>query len=354
VAIQSFGGTLSSSFTGKKALVTGGTGTIGREIVRQLLQGDVERVHIFSRSEHEQFLLQHELEASSASRIKYMLGDVRDLVRVSAAAEGVDLIFHAAAMKHVPACEFNPHEAAQINVQGTQNVVEAGLRADVEKVINISTDKAIEPTSALGATKLLAERIISSAHMTRDTGRTKFCSVRFGNVLGSRGSVLPLWLDQMRRFGRISVTDPDMTRFVMSVPQAVRLVFRAHDIAVGGEVFVLKVSAARLGDLAEVVVEEFGESVSSGPIEIQVVGKRPGERTREILFGEEEARFVVEVPDMFILRPDLMDSDEDTLARPYLGGKATELAKCESRTESLLEKDDLRAMIKDSDVRVRH
>ncbi len=344
---------MSSSFAGKKALVTGGTGTIGREIVRQLLDCGVERVHIFSRSEHEQFLLQHELKTSSSSRVKYMLGDVRDLVRVSAAAEGVDLIFHAAAMKHVPACELNPHEAAQINVQGTQNVVEAGLKANVEKVINISTDKAIEPTSALGATKLLAERIISSANMTRDTGRTRFCSVRFGNVLGSRGSVLPLWLDQMRRFGNITVTDPDMTRFVMSVPQAVRLVFQAHDLSVGGEVFVLKVAAARLMDLAEVVIEEFGEHVSSGPIDIKVIGKRPGERTREILFGEEEAQFVVEVPDMFILRPDHLGSDEATLAQPYPKGKVTELAKSESRTETLLDKDDLKAMIKDSDMRVR-
>jgi FlaA1/EpsC-like NDP-sugar epimerase len=244
---------MNNFFESKVILVTGGTGSIGSEIVHQLLKMSPRVVRIFSRDEYKQFCIQQEL--GNRSDVRYLLGDVREGSRLLRAAEGVDIIFHCAAYKHVPFCEYNPFEAVKTNVIGTQNVIEAALAQGVRKVLLISTDKAASPLNVMGATKLLAERLMSSTMHSIGSHNTILASVRFGNVLGSRGSVIPLFRDQIAKGGPLTITHPEMTRFFMSIPQAVKLVFSAAELMKGGELFILKMPAARVGDIADVLIE---------------------------------------------------------------------------------------------------
>jgi UDP-N-acetylglucosamine 4,6-dehydratase len=290
-------------FKDKKIIVTGGTGSIGSEIVRRILKYEPKVVRILSRDETKQFELEQELGDLEMTR--FLIGDIRDKDRLRRAFEDIDIVFHAAAMKHVPACEFNPFEAVQTNVVGTQNVVDAAIENEVEKVIAISTDKAVSPINTMGATKLLAEKLIIDANYYKGRRKTVFSCVRFGNVIGSRGSVIPLFEKQIQRGGPVTITDPEMTRFMMTIPQAMDLVFKATKLARGGEIFIFKMPVIKLQDLAKVMIEKFACEYGyiNEEISIKIIGTRKGEKMHEKLMIEEETQFAYETNDMFVVIP---------------------------------------------------
>jgi len=293
-------------FEKKTILVTGGTGSIGSEIVRQLLLQNPKSIRIFSRDESKQFLLQQELY--EYENIRYLIGDVRDKQRLLYATEGVDYIFHAAALKHVPACEYNPFEAVKTNVIGVQNVIEAALANDVKKVISISTDKVVNPMNTMGATKLLSEKLMSAADYYKGAHKTVFACVRFGNVMGSRGSVIPLFKEQIRSGKPITLTDKRMTRFMMSIPQAASLVLKAAEYARGGELFILKMPSLNILDLAEVLIEDYettyGIKFKPG---IREIGIRPGEKLYEELMTLDESARALCNDEMFLIPSSIND-----------------------------------------------
>jgi len=273
-------------FAGKKILVTGGSGSIGSEIVRQLLEEDVEVVRVLSRDETRQVALAQSL--GDDRRVRFLIGDVRDPDRLKRALENIDIVFHAAALKHVPVCEYNPFEAVQTNVMGTQNVITTAREAGAERLVLISTDKAVSPTNTMGATKLLAERLVGAA--SSFMSGLILCAVRFGNVLGSRGSLIPSVRRKIRESRCVEITDRSMTRFFMTLAQAVRLVLRAAELARGGELFVLPMPKVRIVDLIEVLVEEEAEllGLDAAEIELREIGKRPGEKLHEKLLTSSE------------------------------------------------------------------
>ncbi len=336
-----------SFFDGKTILVTGGTGSIGSEIVRQLLTANPKVIRIFSRDEHKQFVMSQEL--GDRQNVRYFLGDVRDLPRLNRAMEGADYVFHCAAYKHVPQCEYNSFEAVKTNVVGTQNVIDAARQEDVKRMVLISTDKAAHPTNVMGATKLLAEKLMSSAMESVGQHPTDFASVRFGNVIGSRGSVIPTFIEQIKKGGPVTITDPAMTRFFMSIPDAVHLTFSAMEQMTGGELFVLKMPVLRLGDLAEVLIEELAPRFGHDPkaIERKIVGIRPGERMHETLMTDDEAQYSTETDAMFIVHPPHLSSfgsDGKTVLKQmpsYSSAEATFLER--SGIKELLKEVVLRA-----------
>lgn len=284
----------------KKILITGGTGTIGRHLVNELLKYRPSVIRIFSRDEHKQFEMQQRL--NHHSNIRYLIGDVRDESRLVRAMEDIDFVFHLAAMKHVPACEYNPFEAVKTNVLGTQNVIQAAIQTGVKKVLFTSSDKAISPTNTYGATKLTSERLISAAEYQKGPKQTVFASVRFGNVMGSRGSVIPLFKRQILEKGSITVTDMNMKRYMMTPQQAITLLLKANEMARGGEVFVLKMPIVRLSDLVEVIINEVRRKYGvERAVRIQEIGLRPGEKMYEELMHADELRHSVETPDMYII-----------------------------------------------------
>jgi len=269
--------------------------------------------------------------------LRWLIGDVRDKERLGRAAEGIDFIFHAAALKHVPLCEYNPFEAVKTNVIGAQNVIEVAMEQNVGKLLVISTDKAVGPINVMGATKLLAERLTISANYYKGARGIVFSCVRFGNVLDSRGSVVPLFREQIAKGGPLMVTDPDMTRFVMDIPRAVELVLRAAEVAQGGEILVFKMPVLRVGDLAEAMIEELAPGYGYSPesIEVRITGRRPGEKSYEELMTEEEAASAYEVDDMFILAPEVRED-----------AKKAPVSKYSSKDGPLLSKSEIRVMLK--------
>ncbi|MBN2518203.1 MAG: polysaccharide biosynthesis protein [Candidatus Altiarchaeota archaeon] len=296
---------MKDTFKGKDILVTGGAGSIGSEIVRQLLDYDVKRVRVLDNSESGLFHLEEELCSSGKdyNKARYFVGDVRDLHRIRLAIEGVDIVFHAAALKHVPLCEYNPYEAVKTNVLGTENVLEAARDEGVEKLITISTDKAVNPINTMGATKLLAEKITLNAGFGEF--KTMFSCVRFGNVLNSDGSVIPIFKRQIAKGGPVTITADNMTRFFMSMSDAVSLVLKATEVMKGREIFILKMNAIRITDLAEAMIEIMAPKFGHKPRDIKMtkIGKRPGEKLYEELLTEEEIKHVEEKEDMYVLRP---------------------------------------------------
>ena len=296
-------------YQNKKILVTGGVGSIGSQLVKKLLTFNPEIVRILDNNETGLFDLEQEL---SSEKIRILIGDIRDKDRLIVAMDGVDIVFHAAALKHVPLCEFNPFDAVKTNVLGTQNILEAALINNVEKVINISTDKAVNPTNVMGATKLLAERLTISASYYKGNKKTLFSNVRFGNVLNSRGSVIPLFRKQIFDGGPVTLTDKEMTRFFMDIPSAVTLIIKAGELAKGREVFILKMPALKIIDLAEVMIQDLSISCGQNPkkIEIQFVGLRCGEKLCEELMTEAEAMRAVESEDMYIILPEMLPFEE--------------------------------------------
>ena len=281
-------------------LITGGTGSFGKKFVEIMLQDfHPEKVIIFSRDE----LKQHEMYTGGYNHpsLRFFIGDVRDADRLRRAMNGVTLVVHAAALKQVPACEYNPFEAIMTNIMGAKNVINAAIDRGVKKVIGLSTDKAVNPVNLYGATKLAAEKLFvqSNAYSTADGAR--FSCVRYGNVVGSRGSVIPLFLQQ-RQNGCLTITDPRMTRFWITLEQGTRFVIRCLELMEGGEVFVPKNPSMRVTDLAKALAPE---------CEVRIIGIRPGEKLNEVLVSEDEARNAVEMEDFYVVKPTHPWWDED-------------------------------------------
>lgn len=332
-----------SFFEGKTILVTGGTGSIGSEVVRQLLQQKPKAIRILSRDEHKQYLFQQELGPQAMPIVRYLLGDIRDYARLVRALEGVDYVFHCAAYKHVPFCEYNSFEAVKTNVIGTQNLVDAAIAQGVSRVLLISTDKAASPSNVMGATKLLAEKMMTSAMHFAGAKPIRFASVRFGNVLASRGSVLPLFCRQIENGEPVTVTDPNMIRFFMSIPQAVSLMFRAMERMEGGELFILKMPVLRLGDMIDVLIEELAPRVGRDPKSIrrQTIGARPGEKMEEVLMTSEESLYAIEENDMFIVHPPILLEDGKWSAAP----KHAPIKNGGTMHAQLLSKEQIRSLL---------
>ncbi len=273
-------------------LVTGGTGSFGKKFVEIMLQQyHPKRLVIFSRDE----LKQHEMRTAGFDHpsLRYFIGDVRDPARLERALAGVTVVVHAAALKQVPACEYNPFEAIQTNIMGGRNVIDAAINQGVRHILALSTDKAVNPINLYGATKLCAEKMFVQANAYAGSKDTRFACARYGNVVGSRGSVIPVFLEQRKR-GKITITDPRMTRFWITLEQGVRFVIGCIEQMHGGEIFVPKIASMKMIDLAE--------TIAPG-CEIEVIGIRPGEKLHEVLVSEDEARNTVEVEGMYIIQP---------------------------------------------------
>ncbi len=273
-------------------LITGGTGSFGKACIRILQEKyQPEKIIVFSRDE----LKQHEMREAGFNQgnLRYFIGDIRDEQRLKRAMDGVNIVIHAAALKQVPACEYNPMEAIKTNILGTANVIEAALENNVEKVLALSTDKAVSPANLYGATKLAAEKLTVQSNAYSGDRPTRFACVRYGNVVGSRGSVVPIFLRQ-REAGKFTITDERMTRFWLSLEQGVDFVLNCIEIMHGGEVFVPKLPSTTITDLAQAIAPD---------AEIEVVGIRPGEKLHEMLISEDEARSAVELENMYVIQP---------------------------------------------------
>jgi UDP-N-acetylglucosamine 4,6-dehydratase len=273
-------------------LVTGGTGSFGKKFVEIMLRDyQPQRLVVFSRDE----LKQHEMRTSGFDHasLRYLIGDVRDVERLKRALSGVTVVVHAAALKQVPACEYNPFEAIQTNIMGGRNVIDAAIDQGVRRILALSTDKAVNPINLYGATKLCAEKVFVQANAYAGARDTSFSCARYGNVVGSRGSVIPVFMEQRRR-GRITITDPRMTRFWLTLEQGVKFVVRCLEQMHGGEIFVPKIPSMRLVDLAE--------TVAPG-CQVEYIGIRPGEKLHEVLVSDDESRQTLETEDMYVIQP---------------------------------------------------
>lgn len=267
-------------FAGKTLLITGGTGSFGNAVLNRFLDTDVREIRIFSRDEKKQEDMRIAL---NNDKLKFHIGDVRNLDSVAQAMHGVDYVFHAAALKQVPSCEFYPMEAVRTNVLGTENVMNAAIQSGVQRVVVLSTDKAVYPVNAMGISKAMMEKLMVAKARSRLLGETVFCATRYGNVMASRGSVIPLFVDQMRAGKPLTVTDPNMTRFLMSLEDSVDLVLHAFEHAVQGDIFVQKAPASTVGDLAKALIQLFNSKSA-----MRVIGTRHGEKLYESLLSREE------------------------------------------------------------------
>ena len=283
-------------FTNKTLLITGGTGSFGNAVLNRFLGTDIGEIRIFSRDEKKQDDMRHEFQAKMpevADKIKFYIGDVRSLESCRSAMHGVDYIFHAAALKQVPSCEFFPMEAVRTNVIGTDNVLTAAIEAGVECVICLSTDKAAYPINAMGITKAIEEKV--AVAKSRNSGKTKICCTRYGNVMCSRGSVIPLWIDQIKNGNPITITEPSMTRFIMSLEEAVDLVLFAFEHGENGDLLVQKAPACTIGTQAQAVCELFGGKKE----DIKVIGIRHGEKMYETLLTNEECAKAIDMGNFY-------------------------------------------------------
>ncbi len=297
-----------SIFKDKTLLISGGTGSFGNAVLKRFLRTDIGEIRIFSRDEKKQDDMRHEYQAKYpdvAHKIKFYIGDVRSLESCRSAIPGTDFIFHAAALKQVPSCEFFPMEAVRTNVIGTDNVLTAAIEAKVKAVICLSTDKAAYPINAMGITKAIEEKV--AVAKSRYSGETKICCTRYGNVMCSRGSVIPLWIDQIRNGQPITLTEPSMTRFIMSLDEAVDLVLFAFEHGQSGDIFVQKAPACTIGTQAEAVCELFGGKKE----DIKVIGIRHGEKMYETLLTKEECAKAVDMGDFYRVPADNRDLNYD-------------------------------------------
>lgn len=299
---------MTSVWAGKTLMITGGTGSFGNAVLNRFLRTDIGEIRIFSRDEKKQDDMRHEYQANCpdvAHKIKFFIGDVRDLQSCRSAMSGVDYIFHAAALKQVPSCEFFPMEAVKTNVIGTDNILTAAIEAGVDTVICLSTDKAAYPINAMGMTKAIEEKI--AVAKSRNSGKTKICCTRYGNVMCSRGSVIPLWIDQIRNNAPITLTDPNMTRFIMSLETAVDLVLFAFEHGENGDILVQKAPACTIQTQAEAVCELFGGKKEN----IKVIGIRHGEKVYETLLTKEECAKAQDMGDYYRVPADNRELNYD-------------------------------------------
>lgn len=281
-------------FEGKKILITGGTGSLGTALTRRLLDSNVDTIRIFSRNESKQVEMESKF---NDERIRFLLGDIRDYERLLMAVENIDYVFHAAALKHVPKIEYNPFEAIKTNVIGSQNVIDACLKSNVKKVIAIGTDKVVSPLNTYGATKLLMEKLFVSANNYLDAKKhnTKFIALRYGNVLGSSGSVIPKFIDQLRSKKKITITDPQMSRFSITMDEALSFILKATEFGQGSEIFVPKMRAYTITDVKESLTDIFGDYGE------EIIGIRSGEKIHETLINNDEIKYSWEYNDMYMI-----------------------------------------------------
>jgi len=285
-------------FYGKKILITGGAGSVGRALTERLLKYYPSSVRIFDVSENEMFKMRNDFARPATMR--YLIGDIRDMERLKLAMEGIDIVVHLAAMKHVYACEYNPFEAIKTNIDGLQNVISAARDANVQKVVFSSTDKAANPSSVMGTTKLLGEKLISLANYYKGNKKTIFSSVRFGNVIGSNGSVIPLFKKQLQEKRPLTITDKGMTRFVITMDEAVELICQAVILAKGGETFVWKMRTLKVTDLANAMAGIYGRK---GEVRKVIIGKGHGEKMHEEIMSEDELSRAVSLKDLYVVFP---------------------------------------------------
>ena len=279
---------------GKKILITGGTGSLGQALTKRLLEMNVDTIRIFSRNEEKQIKMENQFDDE---RLRFLLGDINDYERLKRAFENIDIVFHTAALKHVPKIEYNPFEAIKTNVIGSQNVINACLHENVEKAVAIGTDKAVSPLNTYGATKLLMEKLFVTANNFADPERhiTKFISVRYGNAFGSSGSVIPVFLEQIKKNKKITITDSQMTRFSITMNEALDFILNATDSGKGSEIFVPKMRAYNIMDLKDAIQDLF-ENVSE-----EIIGIRSGEKLHEMLINEDEIRYSWEYNNMYLI-----------------------------------------------------
>ncbi len=339
-------------FKNKTLLITGGTGSFGNAVLNRFLKTDIGEIRIFSRDEKKQDDMRHEFQAKMpevAEKIKFFIGDVRDLQSVKTAMHGVDYIFHAAALKQVPSCEFFPMEAVRTNVIGTDNVLTAAIDEGVKSVICLSTDKAAYPVNAMGITKALEERV--AVAKSRTTDKTKICCTRYGNVMCSRGSVIPLWIDQIKAGNPITITEPSMTRFIMNLDEAVDLVLFAFENGVNGDVLVQKAPACTIETLAKAVTELFNPET-----EIKVIGIRHGEKLYETLLTNEECANAIDMGEFYRVPSDnrglnydkyFKDGDVERNPLTEFNSNNTELLNVEQVKEKLLSLEYIRNELND-------
>jgi FlaA1/EpsC-like NDP-sugar epimerase len=333
---------VSSPWTDKTVLVTGAAGTVGQEITSQLAQLPVQGVIAIDNDECATFFLERRLQRMP--HFSCVLADICDLQSLTALMEGVDIVIHAAALKHVGLCERAPRAAIQTNIIGTQHVIQAALAAGVERFLLTSSDKAVNPTNVMGTSKLMAERLVTAANMQSRNGHTILAACRFGNVLGSSGSVIQVFKQQIAEGKPVTLTHPDMTRFIMTLPQAVSLVMDAVFLARGGEVFVTKMDVCRIEDLARVMIDELAPRHGRTPdeVEIEVIGPKPGEKFYEELINDEEVRRVVELDRHFVVVPALRANRRlidyhypglvaEEISRPYNSTNAISMTRGELR-----------------------
>ncbi|KQL48731.1 hypothetical protein AN963_02725 [Brevibacillus choshinensis] len=332
-------------FKDKKILIIGGTGTIGQSLVRKILEEQPKVIRIYSRDEFKQFELAHRLKHVE-DRLRFLIGDVRNYERVHSSMQDIDYVFHVAAMKHVPACEYNPYEAVLTNIVGTHNVIKAAIAQNVKKVVFTSSDKAISPTNIYGATKLAAEKLVISAEYSKGTSGTIFSMVRFGNVMGSRGSVIPLFRQQILESMKVTVTDLSMSRFMMTLNQATSLTIRSMQESKGGEIFVLKMPVIFLRDLVTAVIEETCKiyGIDTANVQMEEIGLRSGEKKFEELMTYEESESAWELPDMFIIPSKFRSSHQ------YPSAIKSTPKEYDSQSEQPISLEEVRRLILDEKI----
>lgn len=353
---------IDSIFNGKNILITGATGTIGRELVMHLVKYKPNVIRVFSRDEAKQLRMQQEMRLCLHSDnsienvrdnvIRYLIGDIRDEKRLRQALKEIDIVFHTAAMKHVLACEYNPFEALKTNVLGTQNLIDASIEAGVEMFVYTSSDKAVNPSNAMGASKLFAEKLVTAANYYKGHSKTCFFTVRFGNVLGSNGSFTLNIFEQISRDREVTLTDPRMTRFVMSIQDATQLILKAATLARGGEIFILKMPAVKIKDLIETMIEEIAPRFGLIPADIKIkeIGAFPGEKLYEELLTEEEGMRAIERDELFIIPAQIQELVRKD-ATPDYGVLSIEKqmpGRYDSKQQPHLDKTAIQALLRDS------
>lgn len=327
-------------FEGKKILITGGTGSLGRALTKRLLTLGADTIRIFSRNEEKQIEMEAEF---NDSRLRFFVGDVRDLSRLKIALEDVDIVFHAAALKHVPKIEYNPFEAIKTNVIGSQNVIDACLYEDVERAICIGTDKAVSPLNTYGATKLLMNKLFVTAnnYLNPQRHRTKFISLRYGNVLGSSGSVIPRFIEQIRENQKITITDPAMTRFSITMDEALDFILNVTKTGKGTETFVPKLRAYSIMDVKQALLELLADTGE------EIVGIRAGEKLHEVLISSDEISYTWEVNGMYMIANPIFSEEEIKKMHPNTV-KADSLDIYSSDKVEKIKVEELKIIIKNS------
>jgi UDP-N-acetylglucosamine 4,6-dehydratase/5-epimerase len=326
-------------FENKTILITGGTGSLGQALTKKLLTLPIKGIRLLSRNESAQVEMQRRF-TDYANKLSFFIGDIRDYSRLTRALEDVDIVFHTAALKHVPVIEYNPFEAVKTNIIGTQNIIDACLEQDVEKVIGIGTDKAVSPLNTYGASKLLMEKIFVTAgnFMNPAKHRTKFITLRYGNVFGSSGSVIPLWINQIKNKDKISITDPHMTRFSIMMDEALDFILSAATLGKGSEIFVPKISAYTIMDLKNALTELLDDS------EHEITGIRSGEKLHEILINQDEMRYSWEFNDNYVIFNPMQSESE--IKEKYPGIKKVEnVSEFSSNVAEKISIDKLKELI---------